>query len=315
MGERNSLSRFTVSSLPSSVLRWNSQQIIKFAKEKEISLPTVNFVARTFLKICIDVGPEKAAVILGIEAIAIYELYIAIKDYLSNHLVEALLEEFQIHEIPISDHFHKKLTEKCIENHEELLKIYMEFNKPTLLKLYKSLNQVERSRTFKELRVNDIYLDGIIHQGYSGICIYEALKNSTPVVCKYFPSSAISEAEREWNINRTLHEKVNNSQYVIVYKERLQTSSGGFYLIMENYGSWSLLDIAAKKFKDNFYQDNLNPKFPTNLLKRICCSVLSGLKSLELIGYYHSDIKLGNIMLAHDGTPTIIDLVEVVAER
>jgi serine/threonine protein kinase len=191
----------------------------------------------------------------------------------------------------------------------------MEFNKLTLLKLYKSLNQVERSQKFKELRINDIYLDGIIHQGYSGMSLYEALKNSIPVVCKYFPSSAKSEAEKEWNINWALHEKVNNSQHVVVYKERLQTSSGAFYLIMENYGSWSLLDIAARKYGDNFYHDKLNPKFPSNLLKRICYSVLSGLKNLELIGYYHSDIKLGNIMLAHDGTPTIIDLVEVVAER
>lgn len=59
---------------------------------------------------------------------------------------------------------------------------------------------------------------------------------------------------------------------------------------------------------DNFYKDKYDPQFPSSLLKRVCCSIVSGLKCLELIGYYHSDIKLANIMMAHDGTPTIIDL-------
>lgn len=78
--------------------------------------------------------------------------------------------------------------------------------------------------------------------------------------------------------------------------------------MMKNYGKWSLHDIATSKFKDNFYKNPFQPQFPGRLLTRIFCGVLSGLKSLQLIGYSHLDIKLSNIMLAKDGTPTIIDL-------
>lgn len=243
---------------------------------------------------------------LGEDSHNITRLRNKIQTHIKTYLVEALVEEFEFYQVALSDEAYYRLQlefSKSEASFDKLLKESMISSRASLVRFSRQLTQVERTgQTVQDLGGHHgIYLDDTLYSGVNGVIIYEALKLSTP-------STRKTDAEKEWRINSKLREEVNNSSNVIKYHDHVVASSGGHYLVMANYGKWSLKDVQASKFKDNFYKDPNNPNFPEPLLSRICCGVLAGLKCLLLIGYSHLDIKLQNIMLASDGTPTIIDL-------
>lgn len=157
-------------------------------------------------------------------------LYTALEHYMIDHLLEALLEDFEYYNISLNENVPQLLDTKMDDEkqRESLLKIYMTNTKPSYRALARSLNQVEPRTTIQELGLKDIYLDGFISSGVAnGVCVYEALKLSTPIACKYFPSRVEFDGLKEWEVSEKLHTEVNNSSYVIKYLEKVVSKSGG----------------------------------------------------------------------------------------
>lgn len=294
-----------VSPPPSSIIRWSYDQLVQFAKEKYIELPSKAFTVVNFLQ-TYKLAPKKPC--LGLTALSSRALYEEIDMYIDDHLVDAILEEFKSYGMEVDDNTRILLEERYMidTSFKEMKKNYLSSRKRSFQLIEQSLKKVQRTNTMQNLNERGLYLDGIIHRGSGGVILYDALRNSTPVVCKYFPEKHLSAGEYEWEMSERVHKSVCNSKNIIKFHESI-TSKLGTYYTMDHFGHWSLETIAFKKFKDNFYS-NGKPKFPGALLKRIFCGVLAGLKCLKIVGCSHMDVKLSNIMLAQDGTPTLIDL-------
>lgn len=141
MSETSSSLDSAGTALPASVIRWNHNQVIQFAKWKNLEL-SKGFDVMAFLSVYKDKGPRETAEYFEQKISTITQLYYALDHYVKDNLLEALLEEFNHYNIGISDNTIRRLKEECINNSNHLLKEYMTFDKNIFWKLSKQLSRL-----------------------------------------------------------------------------------------------------------------------------------------------------------------------------
>lgn len=113
------------------------------------------------------------------------------------------------------------------------------------------------------------------------------------------PESTEAEADFRWGLDQFLGEAKTLAKFQhpnIVQVLRFFEAHGTAYIVMNFVQGQSLHDRMQKRKKINEEE-----------LKRFLFPILDGLESVHQAGFLHRDIKPGNIFIADDGEPMLLD--------
>ena len=113
------------------------------------------------------------------------------------------------------------------------------------------------------------------------------------------PESTEAEADFRWGLDQFLGEAKTLAKFQhpnIVQVLRFFEANGTAYIVMNFVQGQSLHDRMQKRKKINEEE-----------LKKFLFPILDGLESVHKAGFLHRDIKPGNIFIADDGEPMLLD--------
>jgi len=126
-----------------------------------------------------------------------------------------------------------------------------------------------------------------------------AVRDSTKSVR---PKSSSARNSFEWGMDAFLKEArilANVSHANVVKVRRFFRANGTAYIVMDF--------VEGRPFGDVLTQDYPAGGFPARLLQPMLVALLDGLAVVHKAGVIHRDIKPGNILIARDGRPILID--------